>query len=145
MEDAIRYGLRIVIEAPFTDALAATRIALADAGFSVVMDMDVRATFKRKLDVEFEPYVIFGVCNPALALRALNANRDLGLLLPCHVVVRAEGERSVVEAVDPLAMIALARPTDEVREVAIDARSRLLRVLAELEEAAAPRGQVLHA
>lgn len=141
----LRYGMRITIDAPYADALAATRIALANEGFGVVNEMDVKAIMKQKLDVDSAPYMILGACNPPLAHRALTADPDIGLLLPCNVVVRAEtGDRSIVETIDPLMMASVARQSDELRSVALEVRSRLQRILAALEEAAGDQGQLLH-
>jgi len=138
MERPLRYGMRILIDAPFADAITATRIALADAGFSAVVDVGLRSVTEPN-------FVILAVSSPALTRRALAADPDAGLLLPWHVVVR-EGDDlgSIVEVVDPLAIIALAGLNDELRTVALEARTRFESVLAALEEAAAPRGRVLH-
>ncbi len=142
--NSLRYGMRIEIEAPYSDALAATRIALADEGFGVVMEMDVRGLMKQKLDVEFLPYMILGICSPPLARRALTADPDIGLLLPCNVVVRSERDDvSIVETIDPLMIASVARESDELRAVALDIRARLQRILAALEEAASHQGRLL--
>lgn len=146
MEKPLRYGMSIVIDAPFTDAVAATRIALADAGFSVVMEMNVQAILDRKLGAELAPQIIFGVCNPSLAYRALTADPDIGVFVPSHVVVRADGDwRSVITAIDPLMMTTLAGSRADLRIVALEARSRLQRVLIAIDEAAGHTGRVLHA
>jgi uncharacterized protein (DUF302 family) len=125
-----RYGMRTTVPLAYDAAVERTRAALADEGFGVLSEIDVAATLKKKLDVEFRPYVILGACNPPLAHRALQAERDIGLLLPCNVIVYASDEpgRSVVAAMDPEAALELTG-NEQVRELARDVRQRLVRVL----------------
>jgi uncharacterized protein (DUF302 family) len=96
----------------------------------------VRDTFKKKLDADFRPYVILGACNPRLAYQALTAERDIGLLLPCNVVVYAADEpgKSVVAVLDPVKALSLTG-NDTIQPLASEVRSRLERVLASLETA----------
>jgi uncharacterized protein (DUF302 family) len=102
---------------------------MAAEGFGVLTEIDVRAKLKKKIDVEFPPYVILGACNPALAHQALSTEPDIGLLLPCNVVVRAEeGGGSVVSIMDPEAALGLAQRA-EIEPLAAEVRSRLQRVL----------------
>jgi len=97
----------------------------------------VAATLKKKLDVDFRPYVILGACNPPLAYRALTAERDIGLLLPCNVVVYADDMpgRSVVAVMDPVEALQLSG-NEEIRPLAEDVKARLTRVLEAIERAA---------
>lgn len=123
-------GIRTTVDLPFDEALARTRAALPAEGFGVITEIDVRKTMKEKLNVDGKPYVILGACNPQLAHRALTAVPEVGLLLPCNVIVYEESKgRSVVEAIDPFTMIDLMGEQAEVRSVAIDARLRLERVI----------------
>ncbi|MCG3754488.1 DUF302 domain-containing protein [Amycolatopsis sp. Poz14] len=112
-------------DAGFDDVMAKTRTALADAGFGVLTEIDVQATMREKLDERMERYTILGACNPPLAHRALTATREIGLLLPCNVVVRENGaEGTVVEAINPAVMAEVA-PEAGVAEVAAEAAERL--------------------
>jgi uncharacterized protein (DUF302 family) len=131
-----RYGIGATVDLPFDVAVERTRDALAKEGFGVLTEIDVKATLKKKLDVDVAPYVILGACNPSLAHRALSAERDIGLLLPCNLIVYEAEEpgRSVVAAMDPLEALALTG-NEAVRPIAEEARSRLERVIAALEDA----------
>jgi uncharacterized protein (DUF302 family) len=128
----------VTIAVGYDDAVARTRAALAREGFGVLSEIDVRATLRKKLDAEFRPYVILGACNPALAHQALSAERDIGLLLPCNVIVYAgdlEGT-SVVAAMDPVEALSLTG-RDDIRALATEVRARIERVLADIERGAA--------
>ena len=127
------YGSSITLDAPFSKAVARVRAALAEQGFGVLTEIDVTATFKAKLGEQIEDYVILGACNPPLAHRALAADRSIGLLLPCNVVVRTTPAGTVVEALDPQIMATLTgRP--ELKPVADEAARRLATALASLKE-----------
>ncbi len=132
-----RYGIGITVPLSYDEAVARTREALAREGFGVLTEIDVRATMKKKLDVDFRPYIILGACNPPIAHRALSAERDIGLLLPCNVVVYAGDDEgtSVVAAMDPVEALQLTG-RDDIREMALDVRQRLARALADVEQGA---------
>ena len=108
----------------FEDAVARTREALAAQGFGVLTEIDMQATLKAKLGEEMEPYLILGACNPPLAHRAVSIDRQIGLLLPCNVVVRQDGDQVLVEAVDPMGMMSVAGD-DALDAVAGEAADRL--------------------
>ena len=124
------YGLSVEVPLGYDDAVARTRVELAKEGFGVLTEIDVRATFKKKLDVDFRPYVILGACSPPLAHKALTAEIDIGLLLPCNVVVYAgdNGNRSTVAAIDPVKQLTLTG-NDDVEPLALEVRERLEAVL----------------
>jgi uncharacterized protein (DUF302 family) len=125
----IGYGFGAAVALPYEEAVRRTKEALAGEGFGVLTEIDVKATLRQKLDVDFPSYVILGACNPPLAHRALSEEVDIGLLLPCNVVVRETGpESSVVSVLDPEAALALAgRP--ELEPLAAEVKARLERVL----------------
>ncbi len=123
-----KYSLSIDLDDDMDDVLARTREALAAEGFGVLTEIDVQATMKAKLDVDVEPYVILGACIPSLAYQALQAEPELGVLLPCNVVVyRADG-RTRVSAVDAEQMLGMVGNPDLV-PIATEVATRLDRVL----------------
>jgi len=109
--------------------------ALKAEGFGVLTEIDVQATMKAKLGVERAPYLILGACNPPLAHRAIEADPSVGALLPCNVVLRADGSDTIVEAMDPMAALGIVH-SSEIRAVAEEAKARLERAIATLEEPA---------
>ena len=131
VEQTTRYGLAATVNLPYASALQRTREELGKEGFGVLTEIDVAATLKHKLDVTFRPYTIFGACNPSLAHRALSTELDIGLLLPCNVIVYAGEEpgTSVVAAMDPVAALELTG-NESIRGIAEEVRRRLERALA---------------
>ena len=101
------YRSTITTALPFDEAVERTRSVLAEQGFGILTEIDDTKTLKNKLDVDMEPYLILGACNPQLAHQALDVERDIGLLLPCNVVVRRDGDRTLVQALDPQVMVSL--------------------------------------
>ena len=133
MSNNTNIGMRTTVNLPYAQAVQKTMDALKAEGFGVLTQIDMQATLKQKLNVDFRPYVILGACNPPLAHRALAANLDIGLLLPCNVVVRQEADgRLVVGFMDPEAVLQLtAHP--EVAAVAQEVRGKLQRVRSALD------------
>ncbi|GAA1406605.1 DUF302 domain-containing protein [Kitasatospora putterlickiae] len=127
----MEYGIPVTLDLPFAETVDRVRAALAEQGFGVLTEIDVRATLRAKIGEEIEDYLILGACNPPLAHRALQADRRIGLLLPCNVVVRADGGRTVVEAMDPQLMVQVTGEPG-LRAVADEAATRLRAALAAL-------------
>ena len=131
----IDYGMRAHIDLPYDEAIEKTTAALKDEGFGVLTQIDVKSTLKQKLDVDFRRYVILGACNPTLAHQAFSAELEIGLLLPCNVVVyEADGGGSVVSIIDPVVLLDIGI-NPELKGFGEDAAARLRRVLAALEAA----------
>ena len=127
------YTLSATLQRPYDRAVADVRAALADQGFGILTEIDLRATLKAKLDVDVPAHVILGACRPQLAHQALGIDPAIATVLPCNVAVRAlDDATTVVEAFDPEAMTRLAG--DALAEVAADARTRLTAALRALEE-----------
>lgn len=112
MAEKKTYGVYRETQKPFEQALQATRDALKAHGFGILWEIDVKATMKAKLDVDFTDYVILGACNPPLAYQALTAEPNIGLLLPCNLIVRREGEKTVIGAIEPHELMGLTGRTD---------------------------------
>jgi uncharacterized protein (DUF302 family) len=125
-----KYGLKKDVPLTYDQAVERTREELAKEGFGVLTEIDVRQTLKRKLDVDFRPYIILGACNPPLAHQALTVDTDVGLLLPCNVIVY-QGERegtAVVAAIDPVEQLGVTGRAD-LDTLAREVKQRLTRVL----------------
>jgi uncharacterized protein (DUF302 family) len=119
------YTMTVTLDRAYDDVVRQVRDALAEQGFGVLTEIDVRATMKAKLDADVPAQVILGACRPQLAHQALEATPSLGALLPCNVVVRTEPDgRTAVEVIDPEAMARL-EDSPVIREVADEARTRL--------------------
>lgn len=128
------FTLSATLNQPYDEAVNATRQALAEQGFGILTEIDLKATLKTKLDVDVAPQVILGACRPALAYEALTVDPSIAAVLPCNVVVRALGDQTtLVEAFDPDAMMGLA-DSDALDAVAADAKQRLTAALAALTQ-----------
>ncbi|HEX2910137.1 MAG TPA: DUF302 domain-containing protein [Chloroflexia bacterium] len=128
-----KYGFGKKISLPYEEAIERTRAALKEQGFGVLTEIDIKKTMKEKRGIDFRPYTILGACNPLLAHQALEAELDIGLLLPCNVVVYEEDGGSVVKAMDPQAALGIVG-NDSIEAVAREARSKLEKALASLPD-----------
>jgi uncharacterized protein (DUF302 family) len=127
----VSYALSTTVKTPYDETVEAVREALGEQGFGVLTEIDIKATLKKKLDVDVPAQVILGACRPPLAHAALQAEPSIGLLLPCNVVVRETEDGTVVEAVDPQTMVAMTDNGD-LQPVADEAKERLEKALASL-------------
>ena len=128
------YGITVRLAGgSFERSIERVTAALKDEGFGILTEIDVKATLKKKLDVDHPPYRILGACNPPFAYQALQAEPDIGLLLPCNVIVRQDGEDVVVSFVDPMAMFAVANRPD-MAPLAQQVRARLARAAESLRD-----------
>jgi uncharacterized protein (DUF302 family) len=128
---ASKYAFGKTIDAGFEQAIDRVTQALAKEGFGILSDIDVAATLKKKLGLDVASYRILGACNPQFAHRALEAEPEIGTLLPCNVVVRKDGDKARVDIMDPLAVMQLVGKP-EVARIAAEVRGKLERVLAAL-------------
>ena len=126
------YGMQAKLNVPYDEAVEQATAALKEEGFGVLTEIDVKATLKKKIDADFRRYVILGACNPNLAHQALQSQLEVGLLLPCNVIVYETGEgQSVVSIVNPMAMMGVA-DSEGLNAVAEQANEKLLRVVEKL-------------
>lgn len=121
------YTFSTTISGPIETAREKVVAALADQGFGILTEIDVAATLKEKLDVDTDPYVILGACNPPFAHKALSAEPSIGALLPCNVVLRASGDDVIVEFMDPAAVLTLV-DREGIAEIADEVRRKLEQV-----------------
>jgi len=129
----LKYGLGKEFPFSYEEALGKVSAALKDEGFGVLTEIDVKATLKKKLDVDFRKYKILGACNPPFAYKALSSELDIGLLLPCNVLVYENDSGAVtVMAIDPVSAMEMV-DNPEVAEVAREIREKLIKVLNSLE------------
>lgn len=126
------YGRLITVQMPYAKAVEAAKAQLKEEGFGVLCEIDVAKTMKEKLNVDVEPQVILGACNPSLAHAALESESNVGLLLPCNVVVRQSGTATIVGAIDAEKMLAFVGNA-ALQPIGADAAARLNRVLQRLE------------
>ena len=131
------YGMTIHTSIPFADAVARVRDALKAQGFGVLTEIDVKATLRDKLGQDIEDYLILGACNPPLAHRALDADRKIGLLLACNVVVRTADGQTIIEALNPQVMVEVAGQPS-LKPVADEATSRIRAALDSVRDASGP-------
>jgi uncharacterized protein (DUF302 family) len=125
------YALSTTVRTPYDETVEAVKAALGEQGFGVLTEIDMKATLKKKLDVDVPAQVILGACRPPLAYASLQKEPSIGLLLPCNVVVREAEDGTVVEAVDPQTMVSMTDNGD-LQEIADEAKERLEKALASL-------------
>lgn len=125
---ATEYAFRTQLDLPFEQTVEKVTAELKEEGFGVLTEIDVKATLKKTLDTDFRKYLILGACNPSLAHQALSNELEIGLLLPCNVIVYEDNAASVVSIVDPIAMLGVVE-NHELDPVAHEARARLRRVI----------------
>jgi len=125
----MKYGFSKKVDLPYEKAVERVTAELQKEGFGVLTTIDVKETLKKKLNVDFTRYVILGACNPPFAYRALQAEEEIGLLLPCNVIVYEKGGKTVVSAFDPMVMSAILEKPD-VQPIADEVKKRLERVIA---------------
>ena len=127
------YGFSTHVNLPYEQAVEKVTAALKDEGFGVLTEIDVKATLKKKLDVDFRKYIILGACNPLLANQALGVELEIGLLLPCNVIVyEGELDDSVISIIDPVTMMSVVE-NPEVAPIANEVQERLQRLLAAID------------
>lgn len=126
--ESLKYGRAVTLDVEFDRAVERVKARLKDQGFGVLCEIDVAKTMKEKIGAEMPAYLILGACNPNLAHRALSVDNQLGLLLPCNVVVQSRGGKTVVSAVDAGQMLGVVG-NDELAGIAEEANSRLRTVL----------------
>ena len=131
MTTATKYTFVIMVGGSVAEVRPRVEAALRAEGFGVLTEIDVQATMREKLGIDRAPYLILGACNPPLAHQAIEADPSIGALLPCNVVLREEGDATIVEAMNPMAALGIVEG-EAVRAVAEEATSRLKRAMATL-------------
>ena len=132
MEKVKRYAFSAVVNTSYEDAISLVTDALQEEGFGVLTEIDVKATLKKKLDREFRKYVILGACNPPYAYRSLEADLDVGLLLPCNVIVyETDDKRAYIAAINPISALEIIQ-SQELKSIAAEVSEKLNRVVEKL-------------
>ena len=124
----MNYYYKKEVPLTFNDAVAKTRSALTGEGFGILTEIDVKATFKKKLDKEYDNYMILGACNPPFAYQALTSEKDIGLLLPCNVIVYEEGGNVFVSAIVPTVAMSMVKNV-AIAAVALVVEEKLKKVV----------------
>jgi len=129
MKEAKKYAFTTVLNISYEDAISKVTDALKEEGFGILTEIDVKATLKKKLDVDFRKYVILGACNPPYAYRTLKADLDVGLLLPCNVIVyETDDKKACISAINPISALEVIK-NEELRKIAEEVTSKLRRVV----------------
>jgi uncharacterized protein (DUF302 family) len=133
MEKVKEYAFSTVLDASYEDAISKVVDALKEEGFGVLTEIDVKATLKKKLDREFRKYMILGACNPPYAHRSLEADLDVGLLLPCNVIVyETDDKKAYVSAINPVSALEVIQ-SEELRKIAEEVSGKLKMVIDRIE------------
>lgn len=122
------YGYKKQVNASFEKALQRTKEELQKEGFGVLTEIDVKTTLKKKLDVDYDNYLILGACNPTFAYQALQAEKDIGLLLPCNVIVYEQGGETFVSAILPTVAMSMVE-NEKLRSIAVQVEQKLKKVI----------------
>jgi len=135
MIQLVNYEISTILNEDYTSALEKTIKALKNEGFGVLTEIDVKKTFKEKLNVEFERYTILGACNPPFAKKALDFEREIGLLLPCNLIVQEieEGKKTKVAAINPEKMFQIIE-NSQLESIATEVKNKLQRVVSSLKK-----------
>jgi uncharacterized protein (DUF302 family) len=129
MEKIKEYALSTVLNTSYEDAISKVTDALKEEGFGVLTEIDVKSTLKKKLDVDFRKYMILGVCNPPYAFRTLQTDLDVGLLLPCNVIVyETDDKKAYISALNPVSALEVIK-SQELRKIAAEVSEKLKRVV----------------
>jgi uncharacterized protein (DUF302 family) len=128
----INYGFSKETDMPFEEALGVVKEALKKEGFGILTSIDVKEKFKEKLGVDFKKYVILGACNPPCAHKALSAEEEIGLLLPCNVVVYEKGDKTAIAIIKPTVAMQMIE-NEELKPIAVDVEARLKKVFDSIE------------
>jgi len=129
MKEVKKYAFSTILDTSYEDATVRVKNALKDEGFGVLTEIDVKETLKKKLDKEFRNYVIVGACNPPFAYRSLNADLDVGLLLPCNVIVyETDDGKAYIAAINPISALQVIQ-NQELRTIAGEVAAKLKRAV----------------
>jgi uncharacterized protein (DUF302 family) len=129
MEKIKEYALSTVLNTSYEEAIFRVTDALKEEGFGVLTEIDVKSTLKKKLDVDFRKYMILGVCNPPYAFRTLQTDLDVGLLLPCNVIVyETDDKKAYISALNPISALEVIK-SQELRKIAVEVSEKLKRVV----------------
>ena len=124
----INYGFKKELNLPFEDAIEIVTKRLAEEGFGILTTIDVKEKFKEKLGIEFSKYVILGACNPAYAHRAILAERDIGLMLPCNVIVYENDDKTIISVIKPTASMQMIH-NKNLQEIAVKVETKLEKII----------------
>lgn len=128
----MEYGYKKELDLSYEKAVEKTREELKKEGFGILNEIDVKATLKKKLDVDFDNYVILGACNPPNAFKALKAEQDIGLMLPCNVIVYEKGGKTIVSAIKPTIAMSIV-DNDALKNIAVEIEAKLKKVVDNLQ------------